>query len=76
MPGIVRVLIAVDEVDGIREVLDAHDREHGPEDLLAVDPHRGLDLIEQRRAHEEPVLAAGNGDTATVDENRGSLLDT
>ena len=34
---------------------DAHDRQHRPEDLVAVGVHAGLDVVDQRTPEEEAV---------------------
>src|SRR4051794_3018566 len=51
----VGVGVAVDEIDCSVERVDAHDGEHGPEDLVGVDGHVGRDVVEQRRADPEAV---------------------
>src|SRR5690606_763933 len=51
-------LVPVDELDCGFEVGYPHDAQHGSENLLAVDPHRRRDSVEQRRAEEETTLAA------------------
>src|SRR5262249_45898396 len=60
--------------DGQRflEVIDADDREHGPEYLLARDAHLGRDAVEQTRADQEP--AAGGSAQATVKDEIGRFV--
>ena len=53
----------------------AHDRQHRAEDLLFVDAHVGLDLVEHRAAHEEAVLVALQFQAAAVDDELGAFLD-
>jgi hypothetical protein len=48
--GAVGERVGVDQGDRVVERVDAHDSEHGSEDLVAVDRHRGFDLVEQRRS--------------------------
>jgi len=54
----VAVFVVVDELGRMIEIGAAHAREHRPEDLLPVDPHLRLDLVEQAAVEEEPILVA------------------
>src|SRR3546814_1659125 len=46
--GAVAELMGVDEAKRLVEALGAHDREHRPEYLLAVDAHLGSHLVKQQ----------------------------
>src|SRR3546814_10989355 len=59
--------MGVDEAKRLVEALGAHDREHRPEYLLAVDAHLGRHLVEQRAADEEALLIALDVEPASVD---------
>jgi hypothetical protein len=50
--------MVVDELGRAVEIGGTHNREDRPEDLLLVDPHLGLHLVEQAAAEEEAVLVA------------------
>src|SRR3546814_3604758 len=65
--GAVSELMGVDEAKRLVEALGAHDREHRPEYLLAVDAHLGRHLVEQRAADEEALLIALDVEPASVD---------
>ena len=52
-----------------------HDAQHRAEDLLAVDRHLGVDMIEEARPEPEPVGPVGDGEPAPVDDERGALVD-
>src|SRR3546814_3349210 len=68
--GAVAELMGVDEAKRLVEALGAHDREHRPEYLLAVDAHLGRHLVEQRAADEEALLIALDVEPASVDHQR------
>ena len=55
--------------------LGADHREHRPEDLLAVDLHVRLDVVEQRAADEEAVLVALQREAAAIDDQLGACFD-
>ncbi len=57
------------------EIGRAHDRQHRAEDLLLVDAHLGLDVVEQAAAEEEAVLVALQFEAAAVDDELGAFLD-
>ena len=56
-------------------ILGAHHRKHRPENLLLVDRHMGLDLVEQAAADEVAVLVALQLEAAAVDHQLGAFLD-
>src|SRR5690606_4613780 len=68
-------LVPVDELDRGREVRYAHDRQHGAENLLAPDPHGRCDVVEQRRAEEEALLAAGHDEPAALEDEGCAFAD-
>ena len=70
--GAVRVRVGVDQVQALVEGVNAHDREHRPEDLVAVDGHVGGDVVEQGRAEEEAL--GRELLVTTVDDDRGPGL--
>src|SRR5690554_4521696 len=74
----VGVLVAVDEVDGIGEGVDAHARQHRAEDFFLVDAHVGRYVVEQRTTQPEPAFAAFTGgggvEVAAVDHQRCTFL--
>jgi hypothetical protein len=63
-----------DEFERGREIGDAHDAQHGSEDLLTVDAHRGFDLVEQARPEEMSCLVTRDAQRPTIDQSR-PLLD-
>ena len=67
MRGAVAVLVLVDELEGGLEVVGADDAEDGSEDLFFVDPHLGLDVVEEAGAEEE-AFACGSAVVAAVDD--------
>ena len=71
--GAVGVRVGVDELDRVRERVDAHDGQHRAEDLVAVDAHVGRDVVEQRRADQEAVPVAL--EPAPVDDRVGAGVD-
>ncbi len=74
--GAVAVLMAVDQVHGLLQRADAHDAQHRAEDLVLVDRHAGLHVVEQAGADEVAVLVAGGQlHVAAVDQQRGAFLD-
>ncbi len=76
--GPVAVLVLVDHLEGGFEVVDAHDSEDGSEDLLAVDLHVGLYVVEEAGSEEEAFAPGKGGLTAVYDELSallGAVLD-
>src|SRR6202011_3427395 len=63
----VAVFVVVDELDRVLEIGRPHHRQDRPEDLLPVDPHLGLDLVEQTAAEEKAVLVALQFEAAAID---------
>ena len=68
----VAVRVVVDEPDRVVVRVGAHDREHRPEDLVAVGVHLGRHVVEQRDAEEEPVTLGRR--LAPVGDDRGALV--
>ena len=67
--------MVVDEIEGrYRKRVAAHHRQYRPEDLLFVDAHLGLDLVEHAAAEEKAVLVALQLQVAAVDCQFGPLL--
>src|SRR5215472_7589586 len=73
--GAVAILMLVDQLDGGIVVGHPHHREHGAEDLLLVDAHRRLHLVEKAAAEIEAVLVALQLETPAIHEELGPFLD-
>jgi hypothetical protein len=71
----VAVFVVVDELGRMIEIGAAHAREHRPEDLLPVDPHLRLDLVEQAAVEEKAVLVTLQFETAAVDDEHSPFPD-
>ena len=71
----VAVFVVVDELGRMIEIGAAHAREHRPEDLLPVDPHLRLDLVEQAAVEEKAVLVTLQFETAAVDDELSPFPD-
>src|SRR5438067_136974 len=54
----VAVFVVARELGRLVERIRAHDRQYRAEDLLLVDAHLGLDVVEHRAADKEAVLVA------------------
>ena len=65
--------MAVDEPEGLLERGDADDAEHGPEDLLVVDLHARLDVVEEADAEIEAVRVLGVPERSAVHDQLGAL---
>src|SRR5918993_2897230 len=70
----VPVGVGVDQVDGVVDGVRAQHREDRTEDLLPVDRHVLLHLVDQRRAEEEAVLVPGDDEVAAVDDDLRAVL--
>ena len=65
--GSVSVFVFVDHLQGGFEVVDSHDSEDWPEDLLAIDLHVGFYVVKQAGA-EEKSFSSGKGFLAPIDD--------
>ena len=70
----VAIRILVHEPHGLVVGVDARDAEHRTEDLVLVDVHLRLDVVEQRHAQEEPVAIAVRPDITAVGDHGRALL--
>ena len=68
--GAVGVGVAVDQLDRLVEAGAADDREDGTEDLVGVDRHARVDLVDHRRP--DPEAAAVDLELAAVDGQLGA----
>ena len=66
----------VHELQRRLEIRDPQHHEHGPEDLLVVDPHVGADVIEQAAAEIEPLRVIVDPHLASVDDEVRPLVNT
>lgn len=73
--GGVAVLGAVDHLDGLVEVVDRRQTQHGPKDLRPGDLHVDRDALQQRRTEEVPLGVLGVLEIATIDDEVGSFAD-
>ena len=71
--GAVAVGVVVDQIQGLVVGLDAHHRQHRAEDLVGVDAHLGGDVVDQRRASQNPSCAAVGLHAAAVDDDLGAV---
>src|SRR5690606_21274320 len=71
-------LVRVDERYGLREIVDSNAPEHGAEDFFLVNAHVRRDVIEQRAARPETLLAALAGcaaiKAASIDQQLGAFF--
>src|SRR5690606_27862224 len=67
------IFVAVDEVDRILETVAADDREDGAKNLVLVDAHIRLDIVEQRAAYIIAVLIALEPEAAAIDDEAGAF---
>src|SRR5581483_9352604 len=60
--------MCVDQLECAIEVRHANNAKHWAEDLLTIDGHFGLDVVEQTAAQEETALITGDLGTAPIDD--------
>src|SRR3954447_3188599 len=70
----VAVFMRIDQLEGLIEIGYAHDRQHRPEDLFAIDAHAGLHVVEQAPAQEESFLVARHTMAASVHHQLRAFL--
>src|SRR5690242_9026638 len=70
----VAILMLVDELHCAIEIRHAHHRQHRAENLLSIDAHLRLHIVEQAAAKEEALLIPGHTAATPIHHQLGAFL--